>query len=149
MGDVYAYRESDLSAMIGAFPEPQPGQTGVVVCVGARPRAIDAFDRPETLRKLWSRLVLGYAMEALGAVGAAVQAVDAGAVERFRARVTQSDATSHQGVGLGTDVILTSSDLIATALVWEQAVVHLAVFPRPSHVTKPIAPHESASEEWG
>lgn len=149
MSDVYAYRESDLSAMIGAFPEPQPRQTGVVVCVGARPRAIDAFDRPETPRKLWSRLVRGYAMEALGAVGAAVQAVDAGTVERFRARVTEADATAHEGVGLGTDVILKSSDLIATALVWEHAVVHLAVLPRPSRVTTPIAPHESASEEWG
>ena len=125
MGDAYASRESDLSAMIGALPEPQPGQTGVVVCVGGRPTAIDAFDRPETLSKLWPRLVRGYAMEALGAP---VRGADAGAAERFRARVTEADATSHEGAGLGTDVILTSSDLVATALVWKQAVVHLAVF---------------------
>jgi hypothetical protein len=125
MSDVYASRESDLSAMIDAFREPQSGQTGVVVCIGTRPIAIDAFDRPETLAKIWPRLVSGYAMEALGVpVGGA----DAGAIERFRAHVTEADATSHEGVGLGTDVILTSSDLVATALVWERAVVHLAVF---------------------
>jgi hypothetical protein len=125
MRDAYASREADLSAMVEAFPEPRSGQTGVVVCGGGRPLAIDAFDRPGTLTKLWPRLVRGYAM---GALGAPVRGVDEGVIERFLAHVTEADATSHEGVGLGIDVLITSSDLVASALVWEHAVVHLAVF---------------------
>jgi hypothetical protein len=41
-----------------------------------------------------------------------------------------AEATAHEGVGLGLDVILTTAESVADALVWDDAVVHLSAFPR-------------------
>ena len=66
MRDAYEQRASDLEAMTRSFGRPLPEQTGVVVTIGGRAVAFDGFDKPETLARLWPRLVRGYAMEALG-----------------------------------------------------------------------------------
>jgi hypothetical protein len=49
-------------------------------------------------------------------------------LERFLARVREAETTSHEAVGLGADVVLTAEGFVATALVWDEAVVHLAMF---------------------
>ncbi len=98
---------------------------------GWRPLALDVFDRPETLAALWDRLVQGYAMDALTDEPASVGEEFAYGFLKGIAR-DDAEATSHEGVGLGIDVILTSSNSVADALTWEGAVVHLAAFPRSS-----------------
>lgn len=108
--------------------------------------AADVFDRPGTLARLWLRLVRGYA---LGALGARTSGIDEGAAEAFLARLAEGEASAHDGVGLGTEVVLTAGDAVAAALVWQGAVVHLAAFevPRPARAARgaerpgtPIAP---------
>jgi hypothetical protein len=100
----------------------------VVACVGGRPVAVDAFDRPETLAAVWPRLVGGYATDALG-VAPTEPAEEA--VRRFLNGVAGGEATSHEGIGVGMQVIVTSGSAVATALTWEHAVVHLAGIGRP------------------
>jgi hypothetical protein len=126
--DYYEYRRRDLESMLKAFPGPEKGQTGVAACVGGQVMAVDAFDRPETLAKLWSRLLSGYAADALGRPEAAPEP---GMVERFLRGVSAGTITSHDGVGLGTDVFVTSESSVGSSMVWEGSVVHLALFARP------------------
>ena len=102
---------------------------------GWRPLALDVFDRPETLAALWDRLVQGYAMDALTDEPASVGEEFAYGFLKGIAR-DDAEATSHEGVGLGIDVILTSSNSVADALTWEGAVVHLAAFPRATVVVE-------------
>ena len=104
-----------------------------MVCIGGRPVAADVFDRPETLAGLWPRLSRGYAVDALGAPEGEVSPAD---LERFVARVRDAKATSHEAVGLGTDVVLTAEGFVATALVWGEAVVHLAMFSNAPVATR-------------
>lgn len=128
MRDAYDDRRRDLDAMLRAFPASLSGQTGVLAFVGSEPLALDAFDRSATLAQVWDRLVRGYAMDALaGPPGG----VDPLAGRGFLASVADPDAeiTTHEGVGLGTDVIVTTPSTLASALTWQGTVVHLAIFP--------------------
>jgi hypothetical protein len=128
MRDTFEQRGGDLDATIAEFPRPRRGQTGVIVCVGGTPIAMDAFDRPETLSALWPRLARGYAMEALGARRAWVHR---SAIASFLERVSHGDASEHDAVGLGTEVAITDRGSVTSALVWGDAAVHLAAFVDP------------------
>jgi hypothetical protein len=123
----YAYdqRRGQLEEMTSSFTEPEPGQTGVIACVGGSAVALDAFDRPETLAKIWRRLVSGYAMDALGAPPASV---DDEAANAFLEAAARAETSSHDGVGLGEEVVLTSPTTVGHALAWEGGIVHLAIF---------------------
>ena len=125
MRHAYDQRRVDLEEMTSAFSEPEPGQTGVIACVGGSAVALDSFDRPETLARLWSRLVSGYAMDALGAPP---EHVEDDAARAFLQAAAESETSSHDGVGLGRDVVLTSSTTVGHALAWEGGIVHLALF---------------------
>jgi hypothetical protein len=67
--------------------------------------------------------------------------IDPLSVRGFLTAAADPDAeiTSHEGVGLGTDVIVTSASVVANALTWEGGVVHLAVFPAIENSAAPSA----------
>jgi hypothetical protein len=134
MQHAFEQRRHELDNMISRFAEPEAGQTGVIACTSGRPLAMDAFDRPETLARIWHRLVSGYAMDALDAPPVPVPD------ERIRAfleNAARANATSHEGVGLGMDVVLTSDSVVGHALTWEEGVVHLALFPSADKEGRP------------
>ena len=132
MKDAFDHRRVELEKIKTTFAQPEAGQTGVIACVDGRPVALDAFDRPETLLKLWPRLLSGYALDAVGSRAAPVSDE---AISRFLGAAAASTPTSHEGLGLGMDVVLTSEGVIGNALTWEEGVVHLALFARASDTT--------------
>lgn len=128
MRDAFDRRRRDLDDIVSTWPAPDVGQTGVLVCVAGRPIALDSFDRPETLTKLWTRLLSGYALDALGKDSAPPQD---SSVDTFFRTAAAATATTHKGLGLGTDVVLTSDRIVGNALAWDEGVVHVALFARP------------------
>jgi ARG/rhodanese/phosphatase superfamily protein len=139
MKDAFDHRRGTLQAIVAAFPAPVAGQTGVVACAGGVPVALDAFDRPETLSMLWARLVSGYALDALGRL---VAQVDAREIQRFVRMVAETEVTTHQGVGLGVDVILTRASTVANALTWSGGVVHASAFNQDRQEGAALRPME-------
>jgi hypothetical protein len=131
MRDAYDDRRADLERLRAAFPAPAPGQSGVLAVAGGRVLALDLFDRPETLASVWDRLVRGYAVDALTLAEPRDREADVPAARAFLtdAAATGNDATCHEGVGLGIDVLITSPATVTSALTWQGAVVHLASFP--------------------
>lgn len=127
MADAFDASRGTLDAIASELSEPEPSQTGVIACVGGRPIALDLFDRPETLQKLWQRLIAGYAMDAITHDVVTPEEQD---VKGFIADATTAEATEHEGIGLGTDVVITGDNTVGSALTWEGGVVHLAVFPK-------------------
>jgi hypothetical protein len=125
MRDAFEDRRSELDATLSALDEPGSTQVGVIACVSGRPVAMDLFAHPQVLARLWPRLVPGYAMDALGQRPAPL---DAHAVDGLLAAATAAEATSHEGVGLGMDVVLTAPGIVGHALAWSGEVVHLALF---------------------
>jgi hypothetical protein len=111
----------------------------VIACFGGRAVALDAFDRPETLTKLWPRLLSGYAMDAVGRKKAGLAP---SAIQSFLASATNATTTSHEGLGLGMDVVITDQGTVGNALTWEEGVVHLAVFARTENDSR--QPHRAS-----
>jgi hypothetical protein len=123
----FEQRRVQLEAITAQFAAPEPGQTGVLCFIGARPVALDAFDRPETLARLWPRMVSGYALDALRSEAAAV---DDRAVQDFLDTAAAAEITSHVGVGLGTELVVTGAKIVGHALAWEEGILHVALFGR-------------------
>jgi hypothetical protein len=126
MSDAYNIHRNELEAVGSHFAEPAPGQTGVIACVGGKVVALDSFDRPETLSKVWQGLVSGYAMESLRQPHFEMTA---DAIASFLTSAAEGEMTLHPGVGLGHEVIVTTTDVVGHALAWEPGVIHLALFP--------------------
>jgi hypothetical protein len=145
MRDAYEQRASDLKAITRSFTRPLPEQTGVVVIVGGRAVVFDGFDKPETLARLWTRLIRGYAMEALGEPE---RHADREVAERFVAAIGSAKATAHDAVGLGTEVVLTNQGFVAGALVWEGSVVHVAGFDDASERSGEGPSEHVAGRSW-
>lgn len=127
MRDAYDISRGEIDEILSEFGTPEPGQTGMIACISGRCVALDAFDRPETLSKLWMRLLRGYAMDALGSSPVSLQNEG---VQRFLDEASSGETTSHEGIGLGMDVMLTAPNVVGHALTWEGGVVHLALFAR-------------------
>lgn len=127
MKDAYSSRRGDLQQIIAGFERPEAGQTGVVALVGGEPVAMDLFDKPETLEQLWSHLIGAYALDSMGSPESDVQEH---VVEQLIDAAAKGEMTSHDGVGLGTDVVITGESVIGKALWVEGAVVHMSLFPR-------------------
>lgn len=128
MSDAFDGRRGLIEQLRRAFPKPLPRQTGVLCLIGGSPVALDAFDRPATLAKLWPRLVSGYAMDALGS---GPGAVEPGVVEEFISIARGADWTDHPSIGLGTDVVCAAPAVVGSALAVDDGVAHLALFGRP------------------
>lgn len=128
MGDAYGGRRAIIDQLRRAFAKPLSRQTGVLCLIGGSPVALDAFDRPATLVKLWPRLVSGYAMDAIGSQEGSVEP---GVVEEFISIARGADWTSHPGIGLGTDVVCATPGVVGSALTVDEGVAHLAIFGRP------------------
>ncbi len=143
MRDAFDISRGDIDEILDEFKTPAPGQTGVIACVSGRCVALDSFDRPETLSKLWTRLLRGYAMDALGSAPVSMQD---GAVQRFLDEASSGETTSHDGIGLGMDVMLTMPTVVGHALTWEGGVVHLALFTRGENPTPERSTHKRTIE---
>ena len=96
--------------------------------------AIDLFDRRSTLAVYWQSLISGYLLDALivasrrphppvDAVGALVNSLNVRSWHRRAA------------VGLGEEAHLHDRDLAATALAWNDTIIHLAAFPTAAERT--------------
>ena len=127
MQDAFSTSASDLDRIVADVGVAEAGQTGALAIVGGRVVALDSFDRPETFSAIWPRLARGYAMEA---IGQAPVAADRDVVDRFLGDVEDSVMAEAPGVGLGTDVVMTSEKVVGNALAWADGIVHLALFPR-------------------
>ena len=140
MGDAYDLRREEMEKILESFSELEPGQTGVLAFVGGKASALDAFDRPETLSKLWHRLLSGYAMDA---IERPTGKYDDASVDSFLASAAGAPYTEHAGVGLGTNVVITSDQVVGGALAYETGVVHVSLFAH-----EPDSSGTAPTEAW-
>lgn len=137
MRDAYRGGADDLEDAERALPCPPDDPVGVVALVGGRAHCADLFDHPTTLRGYWPRLVRSYALEAADAQPNEPSAASA---QRLLRRPLQARRTVHPSAGLGCEVRLAGNGVVGAALVWADAIVHLALFrqARPRAERTPI-----------
>lgn len=124
--DLGRQRGAEIQEFLAGI-KPLPGQKGVVAFVGEQPVCMDVFDRSSTLAWLWSGLVGSYFADAIGATpGGEHLAVSR--TSEFLVCVKTSQASQHDGVGLGHNVVMTQAGVSGNALVMGETVIHLAAF---------------------
>lgn len=134
--DLGRQRRTEIEEFLAGI-EPLPGQKGVVAFVGEQPVCMDVFDRSNTLALLWSGLVGSYFADAIGAIpGGEHLAVSR--TSEFLVCVKTAQASQHDGVGLGQNVVITQAGVSGNALVMGEAVIHLAAFM--DDITKWVGP---------
>jgi hypothetical protein len=105
---------------------PAPANAcGAAVEVDGRVQAVDLFDKPDTLRRLWPGLAKSYALAALGP---GTVWGNAAGVKGFLDRVLASDGASHETAGIGTTVRLATDEGVGAALLCDDRLVHLSIF---------------------
>lgn len=134
MSDAFENRRSQIDEILSAHPSPIEGQTGVMACVSGKVIALDCFDKHETLDQLWTRLVSGYAMDALEEIPAEIREET---VKTFLADAAAAEASLHEGIGVGFDIALSGKVTVGNALLFDEGVVHLAIFPNDAADSRP------------
>lgn len=127
LAQAYTDHESPLKALVEKL-KPPPGACGVVFAFGGRIAGCDLFDRPETLVKMWPKLVRAYAIDALERRDPAPP-VTAAAVRELLRQTAQAKVESFKSAGLGEDLRLESPVLAGACLVVEEQPVHFEMFP--------------------
>ena len=115
------------------------GASGVVAAVNGNIVCADLFDSPATLQRLWPRLVASYALDAWaqrrpvpsnglhGRAAPAVPTVER--ISRFLYLPQETPVETFASPGIGQSVRFRLPDRAGSALVLEEVVVHLEVFP--------------------
>jgi hypothetical protein len=122
-----AARLNDLSSRL----QPPEGCHGVLFAVAGQIEGADIFDQPATLAKLWTKLVRGYALDAMemGESKATPITTDDGL--RWLQAAAGSKTESYPSPGIGRDVRLEATSLSGSALIVDEQAVHLELFAEP------------------
>ncbi len=107
-------------------------QYGCLVFINNRFACLDLFDQPQTLSKLWTKLVKSYAVEALEAKNDK-KASARPDPDKIIEAVANSDCIAYPSVGLGRDLRLTGTNIIGAGLALDERIIHLSVFEKDPH----------------
>jgi ARG/rhodanese/phosphatase superfamily protein len=110
------------------YPE---GAVGVAVAVGPRVVCVDVFDKPATCQKAWDRLLSGCIVDALEGTAPQGQA-DAKVVEQVLGESKTTIWTEAPAVGEGQEFRAEFDGSVGSALMLEEAVVHVNVLTAPA-----------------
>lgn len=113
---------------------PAGDQVGTVFAIEGKVVGLDLFDAPETLRKLFPKLLRSYGLDALDQARSDSVEMQASSLpseamaSALLRKVMEAKAEEFPAVGEGVDVQLSGRNLNGAALVADDHVVHLSAF---------------------
>lgn len=130
MHDVVEQRRDSIASYVEALRYPASSR-GIVVALDGRFVALDLFDKPATLERIWPRLVTGYAMDAMVRQEAkeSSRLFTAKGAAALLEHVGQLECVPCPTVGVGQDWRFEAEDIVGQALVAEDVCAHLCAFP--------------------
>ena len=123
--DVYVQRGPDLDIIVNELECPSDNPTGIVALFDGHAACADLFDRPETLRLYWDRLVRSYALEALDR---AHHEPSRASAARLLLRPLKATLMPFASIGVGVDVRINGNGVVGAALLHGRSVVHVGLF---------------------
>jgi hypothetical protein len=127
----YEDQQHTLADILGQLPAPE-GCAGAVFAFGGRIAGVELFDRPETLAKLWPKLVRSYAIDALEENDS--RPLTREKVGEWLQMARGAQTRSFKSPGLGEDVRLETAGLVGAGLVVEDQPVHVELFAEAAAV---------------
>jgi len=133
MSDIYEQQSVRLEDYVRSFA-PAGNQVGAVFAIEGKVVGLELFDAPETLRKLFPKLLRSYGLDALdrarsdSAETRACQIPTEAKAAAFLRKVTKAKEEEFPALGEGQDLRLTGPRLTGAALGVDGRVVHLSAF---------------------
>lgn len=124
--DIYESKARGMRDFSNAFTVAE-GQTGAMFAISGRLIGLEVFEHPEMLRKMLSKIVRSYALDAMHQDDDH-RALSKQSVEGFLAEIAGAEVQRFPAVGSGEDLRLTGKTVTGAALVEGGHVVHLCAF---------------------
>ena len=125
--EMYVKRGASLEEYVAKLPR-RDGQCGSIVCLAGRVLCLDFVGRSDVYAGLYSKLLRGYALDAIE------RPMDAPVpkeyIESLLRRIVRATRAATPVVGLGQERRLESTRLVGSELVVGEELVALSVFPR-------------------
>ncbi len=109
-------------------PQLSKNTVGVVVAVGDEIITADVFSDAALFKKYWAKLLKSYVLEAIDKDDDGK--ISRNAAENFLAQAYKADVTEEGNAGSGELYALKSGKITGSALVFNDAVLHMDVFPK-------------------
>jgi hypothetical protein len=127
MRAIYEKHRDSVEHYLRAF-EYHPHQTGMLYCIGKQMWGIDLLDHPAPMSRVFSRLLRGYALDAIDVAQAPGHVPVAEQMHRFLQSVAEAPTFAAAAVGMGKDVRISGSRACGGALWADDRYVHLCAF---------------------
>jgi len=128
MRDVFEKSRHELENYLETFILHE-GQRGILVFINEKIAGLDYVSSPRAFTDLYPKLLKSYIMDALVEKGKNGSPVDPGDAGKFVNSIAEADESSHPSISLGEDHRYKGRDLLASALVHKEELIHLAAFP--------------------
>jgi hypothetical protein len=123
----YADYRSRLTSLVEQLPVPQ-GCCGAAFALAGRIAGADCFDKPQTLARLWPKIVSASGLDAFELLEAPAGKVSAEGVRAWLRLAGGAETRPFKSPGLGEDVRLQTAGIVGACLMVEDAPVHLELF---------------------
>ncbi len=128
MSDAMETRRDDVEDLRRNLPYAE-GASGIAVAIGGKVAGIDIFDKPETCKAVWARIVESLLLDAPGMPNTGCRATGSDvAVELYTLRSVRWER--NDSVGLGEAYRAQDDGMLSTALVMDGTLIHLGISMR-------------------
>ena len=132
MSDVYESHAISVEEYVRAFQWSER-QAGAVFAISERLVGFDLLDHPETMKRVYAKLVRSYALDALDYGNTRAEKSDPTAFTAMVTDLSGARSFAQPAVGLGKDIRFASDLLVGAALWAEDRYVHICGFPNNGH----------------
>lgn len=130
MSRIYEKERMSLSDYVRHF-RMEEMQVGAVFSIDGEVVGLDSFGKPETLEKVFKKLIQSYALDAIDwHRQSTLRRERESDVTKFLQAAGAARVEGRLSVGLGTDLRLVSNEIAGFALAHEEQILHLSVFSK-------------------
>lgn len=130
MKDIFDNKKTDLESYLAQI-KPMPGQKGMLVIINGMVAGMDMVSRDDAYNKIHTNLLRSYAMDAMLHREDEPAANAAAIARQFLNEAAACEEEKYDAIGYGQDYRYEGKDILGSALVHRDEVVH-AVFHRLS-----------------
>lgn len=131
MADAYEARKPNLEEFVKVFDFGglTKVMSGILVEIDGSLAGLELVSQPDIWQDIREKIIRSYAIEVINRPEGKPRQV--GTSEEDIAKLLGTfDLETYKSVGLGDDLRLEKQDLVGSALVWENELIHLAAYPR-------------------
>lgn len=113
-----------------SIPQLHKDSVGVIVGIGGQIVSVDIFANPELFKRTWTKLLRASALSAISSERSV--SITQNRAIAFLRKIHDKRYSEKSAVDLGLEYSVLDNEINANALIYRNAVIHLAAFPQNS-----------------